>query len=847
MRFNLFNMRLLEPALLVVLTLAYYKAPWTELPGPVEVWGIPFLIVYVLFLPGTLLRRTLCPNEHTLVSRVVLGFLFGLCFFLFVSFLWALTSADLAWLRLNLPGWIFLLYIVTSARRRDPPSAGMPFEKDRTGAVILLLLCVPLFIFVWKTGPPVSNKSDTLDHIAYVNEVQATGEAFPTSEFHAEAGENGKDIRKGLLHDFYGFTGDYLSIDGLRCLRSWNAVFITILIGSIYAAAYILFGNQWIALLSSVFFIIGGIGGSDGMALRETFYANRFGYSYFLFLIAFFMRYLKERRWRDLLSCACFAFAATAVHVLFAILCCFAVAVAAVWKVCFPAASSREHLRGVFISAAAFVAGILPYALYRYLTAYGTPNELHDHIQGVVYIGGGLFIANPMVLFSWFGLLGITTFIIALAMWRHRQEHTGLGYLIAAGFTIPLVLLNPFLLPLLHAVLTYLVFRLPQLFPFYMLAAYYVVHFIDGNGGVRRRTPLAWALLIGLFLAAAMDLLPVFQKSPLSPAGLRAEKRNCYLGWNDGLTYLRDNVPEGTVIVSDPLTSYSISAFTPHYVTCTLDQHAPPGDQLVGERLRMTREILTPFTPVSTSLALMESMDADYIVLNSRLSKGDLLQYWGMHPDMYFSIRDKFIAHGDLFRPRFHQDGFLVLEWNGKKPEDVEIAANPYFLQAIPLGFSPIGLQAGEAELEAYYLDNTHAGKGTKLEISFVWSGNQGYRLRNYVVEVRFNHNDSDLPFGGKPFPKLARKIKEVIKGERYRFRESHKILGGFLSPDVWPDNTFILDHTAISIPPDIASGQYTISVKLHISAKMPNYHIRDFFFDDDIYQGIPIDSVMID
>ena len=65
----------------------------------------------------------------------------------------------------------------------------------------------------------------------YVNEIQATGEAFPASAFHADAGENGRDIRKGLLPIFYGFVADYLSLDGLRCLQIWNAVFTVILIG----------------------------------------------------------------------------------------------------------------------------------------------------------------------------------------------------------------------------------------------------------------------------------------------------------------------------------------------------------------------------------------------------------------------------------------------------------------------------------------------------------------------------------------------------------------------------------------------------------------------------------------
>ncbi len=849
MRINMITKRLLEPILLVVLTLAYYKLSWNELPGSATAWGIPFIIVYVVFLPGNMLRKALSPEEQEPITWVVLGFLYGLFFFLFVSFLWALTRADLSWLRLNLPGWIFLLYLVTHIRKGEGRDAGIQAASALRSSIILLLILIPLFIVVWKIGPPIGYTSDTLDHVAYVNEVQATGVAFPESAFYAEAGENGRDIRKGLLHVFYGFTGDYLSIDGLWCLRIWNAVFLIVLIGSIYGAAFILFGNQWIALLSAVFYIIGGIGGSDGTTLREAAYPNRFAYAYFLLLIAFLLRYLEERDLRDLLNCGLFAFAASAVHVFFTVLSFFAITVVLIWKTCFSAASIREHLRDGFACATAVAAGIFPYALYRYLTAFASPNEIHDPIQGMVYINNSLFIENPVKLFSWFGLLGIGSFFIAPALWRHRKDSAGLGYLIAAGFTIPLLLLNPILLPPLHTVLSYLVFRLALLFPFHMLAAYYVARFFGVVGGGKDRTPPAYILLIGLFFAAVIDLLPIFHKSPLSPAALRAEKQNSYMRWDDGLAYLRDHVPEGTVIVSDPLTSYAISAFTPHYVTCVYDRHAPPGDRLLGERLEMTREILTPYSPVSTTISLIESMDADYIVLNNRYRyRGEeLLQYWLMQPDAYFAIREKFTSRQDLFRPRFHRDGFLVLEWTGKRPEDVEIGANPYFLQEIPIGFSRIGVQAGEAKLAAYYIEKRHAEKGEELEISFVWSGTKKYRLSNYVVDVRLDHNAPGLPFGGKLFPKLARKAKEAFKGEKYRFRTSHKILGGFLSPDVWPENTFVLDPAAVSIPSNAVPGDYTISVQIRIAAKMPNYHIRDIYFDDDVNQGIPIGLITID
>jgi hypothetical protein len=814
--------RLLEPALLIILTLAYYKLPWSELRGPAGIWGTLFLIGYLLLLPGNMLRKALNARERNPVIRAVLSIMYGLFFFLFVSFLWTFTRADLAWLRLNLPGWIFLLYLVTRMRKSGVSGTHAPSKSDLVSASVLLVVCLTIFILVFIIGFPVGHTSETLGHIAYVNEVQATGEAFPVSAFHAEAGEDGRDIRKGLLHVFYGFTGDYLSIGGPICVRIWNTFFIVILIGAVYGTAFLLFGNPWIALVSSVFFVAGGIGGSGAATLREAFLPIRFGYAYYLFLVAFVARYLKEREWRDLFACGCFAFAASATHIFFAVLSCFGAAIVVVWKVCFPGASLREHLNDGLLCAGAVATGALPYALFRYLSSYGAPNELHDQIQGMVYIGRDMFVANPATLLSWFGFLGIMTFFSIPALWRHRKDHVGLGYLMAAGFTVPLVMLNPILLPRLHTVLRYLVFHLPLLFPFHMLAAYFVVRSFGKAGEDGKRNAVARIFCIGLLLAAALDLLPLIQRSPLSPGTLSEQKQNSHLQWEDGLTYLRDRVPEGTVIVSDPLTSNSIAAFTPHYVTCMYGMQGAPGDDRALERIRMTREILTPFSPVSTSIALMEEMDADYIVLNNRLGSKAPLYYWTMQPDAYFPVRDKFIAYKKLFRPRFHRDGFLVLEWTGATSGDVEIGANPYYLQQIPVGFSHVGLEAGEATLEAYYLDSMIAGRGTELEMSFVWSGTQAYDMRNYIVKVRFD-------------------------GERSHFCVSHQILGGFLSPDVWPANTYVLDPARILIPFDAVPGRYAISVAFLVTTEKPNVHIRDILFDNNNCRGIPIDAVAIE
>ncbi|MCI0479556.1 hypothetical protein L0Y59_03345, partial [Candidatus Uhrbacteria bacterium] len=98
----------------------------------------------------------------------------------------------------------------------------------------------------------------------------------------------------------------------------------------------------------------------------------------------------------------------------------------------------------------------------------------------------------------------------------------------------------------------------------------------------------------------------------------------------------------------------------------------------------------------------------------------------------------------------------------------------------------------------------------------------------------------------GKPFPKIARKIKEKLTGRSYRFSEFHKIRSGFLSPDSWPAGKIVLDETVVPVPPNAAPGEYIVTVKLLTMQHQPTYRLADFFSDGDVYAGTVIARVTI-
>ena len=552
--------------------------------------------------------------------------------------------------------------------------------------------------------------------------------------------------------------------------------------------------------------------------------------------------FVRDRRPRDAAVAGALAFAACATHVFYAVVVVFTGLTLQLWKICFPFHSTREHFRRMVFLGLAVMTGIVPYAVYRYITASPQANELHTQVQGVLFLSDALYVVDPFRLWAWLGPVGVVSFFLLAPLWSDRMRYAGLGYCISSLAMIPLVLFNPLLLPVLHKLMTYLAFRLILISPFYLLPAYFLVRSFSGwRSGPR---PGMWPrLLTGFVLIAA-----AVQLRPLAGAALGGGNdgdRMSYTRWQDGLDYL-STLPEPVVVASDPVTSYSIPALTPHYVVCTLDQHASPNDLRVEERILAGRDILSPFVSAARSLELMNTHGATYVVLNQRFEGPMRLHYWSMDPSVYAAVRAKFMERPDLFDPVFDRDGFTVLRASGLMPAAGDPPPNPYLVDSIPHGFRTVGRQAGVAVLRAVSLESDRIERGGTVQLGLVWSTRGEHALENYVVAVRFDHQDPGLPLAGKPFPKLTRKVMEAFRGERYRFRSEHKLVGGFFGPDAWDAGQLVLDRNPIRVPSDMAPGSYRVSVTLLVVANQPNYRVHDLLFDDDVYQGLAIGQVTV-
>lgn len=136
---------------------------------------------------------------------------------------------------------------------------------------------------------------------------------------------------------------------------------------------------------------------------------------------------------------------------------------------------------------------------------------------------------------------------------------------------------------------------------------------------------------------------------------------------------------------------------------------------------------------------------------------------------------------------------------------------------------------------------------GGELEMRLYWSRSAVVAPGTYVVTIRFDRKLIALPFDGQPFPKVSRKLMEVLRDERYRYRSDHMMAGGLFGPDAWAANMIVEDDVRVNLPTDLAPGRYRVQAKMLRVANQPNHQLRDFFYDDDSYQGVRIGEITIE
>jgi hypothetical protein len=408
-----------------------------------------------------------------------------------------------------------------------------------------------------------------------------------------------------------------------------------------------------------------------------------------------------------------------------------------------------------------------------------------------------------------------------------------------------------------------------------------------GTAGLLRR-------IIALAALAVFVLFPLrfgvssfagsVQRVLAGPAGVGGE-------YGELLTMLDQEIPPHSVIVSDPRTSYFVSAYTDHYIVVTLDQHCSPADKAAIERMRAVRDLFSPAVPLANAMNWLRDEGAGFILVNTRLFESP--DFFGtVAPDALALTTAKFRSCPGVLREVPAPDGFLVFEVlepdSGavggtacterfarplpcRKGLDVVERLLPGESRELPEMVTQAPVRAEEPAVD----DREGIGRlhgmprdtafdtgvdlaGMHLTQSVYAAGDTitGWLCWRVARDVPYGlplewtiRLDTDYPRGAlfRPwYSKLYRRGIERRNHTRYRLTRTYRLKSGFTHPDQWDVGRTVRQDFSLVVPREMASGGYRVKIAVRRAAYLPNRTMRDYFTNDDSLDGVVAADITI-
>lgn len=729
------------------------------------------------------------------------------------------------------------------------PRVSLAREPDTLDAWSAAAIFVAASVAAWyclQLGTTLSYYSDSPDHIGTIRRMLETGRAFPTDAFFRDAGAAGADPRKGLWHPVVAWIAGLAHVDPVMAWRSLSAFIAPLFVMNAACLGFLLRGPRTAALAAWALLLT--YGGSMGTHyLREAVFATKLADQLALAAITAWLADLAQRDGRSRLTFVVIVLGAVFTHVFSVMHLCFVGSGLAVGLLI------RDRLRGLELqrlvaSGAVALSVCLPYLAWRASSAYAPSNIIHLEAQGLLELGRGWRTVSPGVLWDWMGLAWLVFPFSVLSYWRHAWR-TPVLMLLTTTILMFSLMFNPVFVALLQPRLGYLLLRFVWVLPLAAALAFSLDALLLRwqSRTVWRRFSAAVGVLGILFLlwAPLDDAVQVL----VHPERWReADARIATTRWRDEMRWLDRNLPAGSVVMSDPATSYAVPMQTRHHVSTLVDQHSSPNDALALDRILDARNALDPFASWGQTRDAIRRWGVTAIVLNDRFSEKPDLDYWAPDPDWFRAARTRLDSQPNAFPRLWDRGDFVVYGVDTLALAALPDTAKPRPFLRAPSSSDPLLARAvGEGvDVVTFALDREVMQRGDTVSARVEWIARHPLPAGQYDAFVRF---ERELPDGIR-FPRLlakpARKVLERLRNERYRFRHDHNPTGGVLGVDRWPTNTVVSDSITFVVPDDVASGDWQVQLRLTRQPHYPNYHLSDLFLDQDYYSGIPVDSVRI-
>ena len=737
--------------------------------------------------------------------------------------------------------WAALPWLAATLWAPAEPARTTPLGRSATLAVLAAALLAAAHVA--RDGPPVSYLSDSPDHIGTIRRMLASHDAFPADAFFKDPGPTGADPRKGLWHPGVALVCALARVEPLPAWRGLSVLLAPLFVLNAAAFAFRFGGGLGAAVGGWTLLLTYG-GGLSTSYLSEAVFATKLADQLALATITALLADLDRRTARSRAAVIGLALGTIGVHVFGAVQFAIVFGALGVGLLVRERGGSAALTRLVVTSVAVALAAA-PYLGWRAVQAYAPANPLHTQTQGMLELAPGVQVVSFGTMWEWFGPAWVL-FPLSLFAWaRAARDNTAL-LLLTTTLAVTMLMFCPPVVAVLEPRLGYLLMRLPWLLPASAAAAFLVAAAREGWRTGRRLAPLAAVAVLALGLAGPLaDAVRAATRDSAWPHALPATSVE---RWSDALAWMDRELPNGTVVLSDPATSYSIPMLTRHWVTTLVDQHSSPNDALALERMLDARDALDPYASWERTARVVRRWGATAIALNGRFDEPVQLDIWAPSASWYAAAHARLERAPGAFHLVYDSDRFSVYTIRADSLEALVDGAVPRpFVRAPSLNDRARRMGDGLPELVSFHVGVTQATRGDTIAGAAEWRVRAPLPAGAYRVGIRFDRAlPADVPRSAGFVSKLWRKLIERVRGERYRFRSDHLPVSGAYGVDRWAPTEVVCDSFRVQVPYDVAPGDYVVKVAMAHQPHYPNLRLRDLTSDDDFLNGLEVGRLQV-
>lgn len=742
-------------------------------------------------------------------------------------------------------------------RLGDQHKVDHPIAPRWATLLVLGVMMLTAAILGLYAGGIFGSVTDSLDHISCLREMLSEDRILPRATFYVDGDGAAVDARKGFFHVSLAAQAMLIGVDPVKLWDLLPALLIPLALVVFHTFARRLLRSEGTALLATFLALICFGEVSTGGFVRLA-YGSQMGTVLAWAALAIALEYImgvRRRGRRMLWLIALSVFAAAATHAFAALHVLFALGVFALVLLIFRRPSYPAVARA-WIALGAAIAGALPMMLWRLIYTSAALNPIHTHQHGILWFTDRLYILLPSQWADFLSVAGFGAILLSFLLWRRARDDDAVLYMASLSIAPLLIVANPLLVPLLEPKLGYLIARFVLAIPFLMVLAYMARWMGESLLELKSRGQVIVSLLFYVFMVLLLfPRLEGFARSYSFTARAQRQDHSA-LVWLPLLEMLQTELAHPAVVLSDPMTSYSIPAFTRHFTVSVLHQHASPSDSLALTRLAVCRDVLSPYIGTGRKARLCRKFKVDYVLLNGMHPRNERSFFCDAGPAVYADQRraleedDALFdevwdgeSQGTLYRVRKENlDALAGIVTPGAPAlvgRTAEQLTGEILARVLPNDTYPVVADTiAGITLMAVGLDTTLVARGERVGVTLYWRRVAEPSRFPVDVHIRIDTPAPRGRFWTMSLSKIHRHLIERRIHQAYRAQLIRSPLRGLYGIEHWPLDRFVVDHFELYAASYLAKGEYELKVKWMEQTFLPNLPILHFTSDRDISDG---------